>query len=473
MLSMFNSFYKYLLLISITLLLSPISFAQKVDGYAEFGSTLHTGDNVPLWQSSLQHGFSSLKNSTYLRGGAFFKNTINSWKFDAGVDMGVAYGFKSTFLLQEAYADMRYKWIGAWAGLREIESPLLNQQLSSGGLTWSGNARPLPQIAIGIFDYIYLCRWLQFKAELSYGWFTDGHYLKEHLRVNHEFVKKVKYHHKSFFFRFGKPRSKWHFDLGVTLDDQFGGHIVDLNGEFIEDLGNGVKDYLGALIPINGGEGEYFGGNFLGSEHFKLTYSHNDYSISAYLENYFDDLSGMGKQNGMDGLWGIEFKTNKRQSINGLVVEYYQSTNQSGPLHGLDFSDALKTGGADDYYNHFAYMGWSHWGMGNGTPLVAAPLYNGTGDLRFLLNRVKAVHLAWKGDFARDWSYRAKMTFNRTWGTPFRPTIDILDNFSSLVEFEYYPHQLKYWNFKASAAFDTGNIYGDNLGFQIKIHKRF
>lgn len=44
------------------------------------------------------------------------------------------------------------------------------------------------------------------------------------------------------------------------------------------------------------------------------------------------------KQNGLDGLWGIEYKANKSQVINNIVIEYYQTTNQSGPLHGLDNS---------------------------------------------------------------------------------------------------------------------------------------
>ena len=468
-----KSYRKFLLILSIITLSFSNSYAQKFSGYAEFGSTVYAGDCVPLWQASLQHGFSSLKNNTYLRGAGFYKDTINSWKIDAGLDLGVAYGFESAFMLQQGYADVRYKWIGLWAGMREIESPLLNQHLSSGGLTWSGNARPIPKIAFGVFDYQHLWPWLQFKAEISYGWFTDGKYLRDHAVVNHNFAKKVKYHHKSFFFKIGKPKSRWEFELGMILDDQFGGYVVE-GGVVVEDLGNSFKDYLTALIPVNGGEGEYFGGNFLGSELFKLTYHHNNFSISAYLENYFDDLSGMAKQNGFDGLWGLEYKTDRRQAINGLVIEYFRSTNQSGPLHGLDFSDADKTGGADDYYNHFTYAGWSHWGMGFGTPLIAAPMYNISGDLAFLMNRVKAVNLGWRGDFARHWSYRAKMTFSRTWGTPFRPTLDILDNFSGFVEFEYRPvKKLEGWSLRTSAAFDTGSIYGDNLGFQIKIKKTF
>lgn len=68
--------------------------------------------------------------------------------------MAVTAGFTSTFVLQQAYAEARYKKMGMFVGSREINSPLLNQELSSGGLTWSGNARPIPQIWIGLPDYI-------------------------------------------------------------------------------------------------------------------------------------------------------------------------------------------------------------------------------------------------------------------------------------------------------------------------------
>ena len=181
----------------------------------------------------------------------------------------------------------------------------------------------------------------------------------------------------------------------------------------------------------------------------------------------------MGKLNGMDGLWGIEYRTNKYQSINNIVLEYYQSTNQSGPLHGLDFSIVKKTGGADNYYNHALYPGWSHWGMSMGNPFVASPIYNKNGDLTFLYTRVKAIHLGWSGDITKEWTYRAKLSFNRTWGTPFKPIPEILENFSTFAEFKYIPSKWRGWSFTGSAAFDIGDIYGDNLGFQLKIHKSF
>lgn len=451
--------------------------AQEVTPFIESGTTIHSGDNTPLWQVSNQHGLSSLKNSSYLRSGVFYHDSINHWRIEGGLDMAVAAGFTSTVVLQQAYADIRFHNWGIWAGSREINSPLLNQALSSGGLTWSGNARPLPQVCIGILDYVHLSRGIQVKGELSFGWWTDNNYQREHVGENFFYTKSIKYCHRNFFFRFGVPESRWSFDVGMSLDDQFGGYKV--GGVDQGDLGNSFKDYLNALVPQSGGENSpegakiWYNGNFMGSEHLKLNYRFNHFSLSAYLENYYDDFSGMGKKNKLDGLWGLEMKTDEQLPINNIVLEYYQTTNQSGPLHGLDNSIVKKHGGADDYYNNDWYPGWVHWGMTMANPLIASPIYNKNGDLGFLYNRIKAVHLGWAGCISRDLSYRAKVSFNKTWGTPFKPTLDILENFSTFAEFKYLPHRLSGWSFAASLAFDTGDIYGDNFGFQMKIRKSF
>lgn len=442
--------------------------AQELKSFAEFGTTLHVGDYTPLWQVSNQHGLASLKDNAYLRGAVFYKQERNNWTFSFGADMAVGAGLDRWVIPQQLYADVKYRWAGIWAGCREIESALLDQELSSGGLTWSGNARPIPQVSLGIPHYIHLTPAVQLKAEIAFGWFCDGKYQKQRVGEGYAYAKSVKYHHKSFFLRFGKPSAHWQFDLGMQVDNQFGGYSVSKDETI--DFGNTWKDYFTALIPYNRGEGKYFEGNFLGSEHFKLTYKHADYKLSAYLENFFEDFSGMGKLNGFDGLWGFSYHTTKKQLINALVMEYYQTTHQSGPLHGLDFSEAIKTGGADNYYNH-AYSGWTHWGMMNSNPLIVSNQYNCDGFLSLRHTRIKALHMGWKGDIARQWSYRAKMSFTRSWGTPFFPTLSVYENYSAFFEVKYHPLKLKDWSFKASVAFDTGQLYGDNLGFQVKIRK--
>ena len=299
---------------------------------------------------------------------------------------------------------------------------------------------------------------------------------KENLRKAYQNILRIEM--KEGFLRIGIPKGKWQLELGMTLDTQFGGYKI--GGSELGDLGNGWKDYVRVFFPGHGREdgpvGEHlaFQGNFLGSEYIKMTYRpKEDFSISAYLDNHFDDFSAMAKLNGWDGLWGVEYKSNHRQAINGIVIEYLQTTNMSGPLHGLQNSVVGKTGGADNYYNNGYYPGWAHWGMAIANPLIASPIYNKDGDMSFKYNRVKALHLGWSGDISSEWRYVAKLSHNRTWGTPHRPIPDILENFSTFASFYYIPRKWKGWCFNASLALDMGEIYGDNFGFQLKVHKTF
>jgi len=450
--------------------------AQTVNSSVEFGTTLHSGDHTPFWQVSKQHGLSSLKDNAYLRGATTIHGDLRKWKYEAGVDLAVATGFTSDFVIQQLYADFNYKKWGISVGSKEINSPLLNPELSSGGLTWSGNSRPIPQVRGGLIDYIRIAPRVRMKAEASFGWFTDNNYQKHQVGEGFWYTKSIKYSHRDLFFQFGLPEGKWIFDLGFTLDSQFGGYRM--SGDTKLDLGNKFINYLKAFIPMSGDEEvssaeRYFQGNFVGSEHFKLTYRNPDFLLSLYYENYFDDLSGARKQNGFDGLWGVEFQPHLCPFINAVVLEYYQTTNQSGSFHGTNHPDVGKPNGNDNYYNNGLYPGWVHWGMGIGNPLVASPIYNKNGNMIFLYNRVKAFHLAWNGDITKEWRYTAKFTYNRTWGTHNRPLPEIWENFSTFVEVGYTPRKLQTWDFLLSGALDMGEIYGDNFGAQLKIKKSF
>lgn len=470
----------FLILLLCALACSVGSTAQTEDrlhAFAEWGASLHGGNHTPLWQNANRHGLSSLDNNSYLRSGVFFTDSFGSWQLCAGLDLVAAAGFTSTFIVQQAYADVSWKWLCFSVGSKEIGSALLNQTLSSGGLTWSGNARPVPQVWIGTADYVQLLPRLAMKAELSYGWFTDSHYQQERWHTPYFYTHGAKYHHKGGFLRIGIPEGHWQLDLGLTLDAQFGGRWE--NGTESIDLGNRPKDFLRVIIPLHGeasmpeGEQIQYQGNFMGSEHARLTYRTGSDAFSLYVENYYDDLSGMAKQNGWDGLWGVEWRSSESRIIDNVVLEYYQTTNQSGPMHGLDYSVVQKTTGADDYYNNDLYPSWSHWGQTLANPLIASPLYNTDGDLSFKLNRVKALHMGWSGSLHQAWRYTAKASFNRSWGTPFRPVPDIRESFSIFASVFCSPRRLEGWSFFASLAADMGDIYGDNIGMELKVHKTF
>ena len=143
-------------------------------------------------------------------------------------------------------------------------------------------------------------------------------------------------------------------------------------------------------------------------------------------------------------------------------------------MHGEDNGVLCgKTGGGDNYYNNFSYPGWTHWGRSIGTPLVASPVYNDNGILYFKYTRVKAFHIGVSGKLSDELRYRFMMSFNKTWGTVFRPLIEPLENFSAMAEFIYTPQKLDNWQFTASLAGDAGEIYGDNLGLRINVRKVF
>ena len=103
----------------------------QVSPFVEYGATVHTGDNTPLWQVSNQQGLGSIYDNTYVRGGVGYKHKLGKWKFEEKLDMVAAAGmnFKGDkdIFIQQAYIDVRYKWLGLFAGSREKERSIVEQ----------------------------------------------------------------------------------------------------------------------------------------------------------------------------------------------------------------------------------------------------------------------------------------------------------------------------------------------------------
>jgi hypothetical protein len=198
--------------------------------------------------------------------------------------------------------------------------------------------------------------------------------------------------------------------------------------------------------------------------------------VLAYLDNPFEDGSGIRKGNGFDGLWGLQYnnKTPGRQYVRTVVAEYLQTTNQSGPLHwdGGDYPEPIRSQitdvvvGNDNYYNHGFYDSYVHYGMTPGSPLLASPIYNKDSYTAFRDNRVKAWHLGVKGEITDRISYLVKGSYREGWGTYAAPLPVRNHSFDAMIQGDYTTGP---WQFGAAFAFDKGNIFGDCSTFDLKI----
>ena len=218
-------------------------------------------------------------------------------------------------------------------------------------------------------------------------------------------------------------------------------------------------------------------GNHLGEMTVQLGWNINkDHLLQVYYDDIFEDGSGMRMSNGIDGTCGIQYdnKTAGKQYIRKVVMEYFQSTNQSGPLHfdGGDYPEPIRSEitdlvtGNDEYYNHTCYDSYTHYGMTPGIALITSPIYNKNGLTTFSDNRVKAWHMGISGEVTNHLSYLAKGSYREGWGTYDFPLAQKHYSFDAMFQGIYTTGP---WQFSAAYAFDKGNIYGDCSTFNLKI----
>ena len=171
-----------------------------------------------------------------------------------------------------------------------------------------------------------------------------------------------------------------------------------------------------------------------------------------------------------DWMLGAELNLRNGTWLKDIVVEYLYTKYQSGPLyHDHTEGRPEHICGKDDYYNHYIFPGWQHWGQAMGNPLYRSPIYNTDGTLRFEDTRFTAFHLGFDGQPTDALSYRVLASWQEGLGTYERPYTKKHHNVSFMIEAKYaLPHQ---WNIKAAYGMDFGHILGHNKGAQITISK--
>lgn len=480
-----------------------ITYKVELQGSLSDGQT-------PLWLNANKHGLSSLEaRNGYLRGAVvrpLANDSLRRWGMGYGVDVAVPLGYTSKVVAQQMFVEARWLHGVLGVGAKEYPMAMKNQTLSSGAQTLGINARPIPQVRLSLPDYWTipaLGRWLALKGHVAYGWLTDGAWQKDFTAAQSKYTEDVRYHSKAGFLRIGSEDRfvPWSLEVGVEMATLFGGrsHRPDGQGGMATVVNaSGLKSYLRALIPggadVPEGGSAYQNeeGDILGSWMMRLNYDAESWKVGVYMDKYFEDHSSMlmldydGYGDGeewnvkkrthffrydfKDCMLGAELNFKYGRWIRNVVVEYLYSKYQSGPIyhdHTPGRSDHVS--GRDDYYNHYIFAGWQHWGQAIGNPLYRSPIYNDNGQVRFENTRMVAWHLGIDGGLTEKLDYRVLATHQTGLGTYTLPYDRKRHNTSLLIEAAYRLPQG--WRMKGAVGMDFGRILGNQTGFQLTVTK--
>lgn len=454
---------------------------------AEFTATCSTGENTPFWLVSNTDGISSLKkNNLRLRASVIKdEDRTNKFSWGAGVDLVGGYRQQSAFAIHQLYGEIRYRCLDLLVGQKEIDGEVSNPSLSSGNLLFSGNARPIPQVRAGIFDYADIWGtkgWLGIKGYIAFGAFTDSKWIRNWSQDG-IYPQNVKYHSKGLWLRNGNTEKfPLQFEAGIEMATQFGGwcYLYDPNGNIIrQDLPGGLNAIWKALVPLEGGAQTVSGeqtnvqGNFLGNWTFVLSWNPKaDWSVKAYYQHMFEDHSMLFIDYPWhDGLYGVEAKLPKNPFVSNIVYEFIYFKDHSGPVY-WDKTDLVnvQVSGRDQYYWHMLYGAWQHWGNIIGNPMVLSPIYN-NGTFLLKSSRIVGHHLGLEGHPTDGLGYRVLASYQRSWGTYKNPLPEIADSFNFLAEATWRPKRFKGWEGKFAFAFDAGSLIHPSFGLQLSIAK--
>lgn len=466
---------------------------------------------TPLWLNANKHGLSSIDAvNGYWRcqvARPLSADSARRWGCGYGVDMALALNHAAGVVAQQVFVEGRWLRGTLTVGAKEYAMELKNNRLSAGSQTLGVNARPVPQVRLALPEYWTipaLGRWLHLKGHMAYGKMTDDGWQRRFTGGKSKYTADALYHSKAGYLKIGSEEDRslpLSVEMGLEMATLFGGKScrMDKNGHLVTIRnGTGLRSFLKAFVP--GGEDvlekgtvyENAEGDVVGSWVARVNYDADTWRLGVYADKFFEDHSSMflldydgygaGKEWNVrkrnhffmydlkDVMVGAELNLKLGGWLRDIVLEYICTKYQSGPIyhdHSKGLSDHL--GGRDNFYNHYIFAGWQHWGQAMGNPLYTSPIYNDDGRIEFKNNRFVAWHLAFDGQPTERVSYRAMITCQTGWGTYDMPYADKRRDTSLMVEATYcFPRR---WQMKAACGLDFGTLIGNNFGFQFTVAK--
>ncbi len=447
--------------------------ATALNGYSQtdtlkISSTLigvgATGASLPQWIQSNRYGiFDSNQSAGLLLGvGAEAEGAFHSVGYKAGVEVfGNSYGGDAW--LQQAYVNFSLYSFELKLGKEQFTTGMPNENLGSGSWLIGNNARPIPRVGFGLFEYTpvrFTHGWLEIKGALMHAFLnddrgekgTDGAQIHEkfaYLRLSKYFIQPYAGMGHSVLMAGVNPHGQqmttnyWAVFFGKADPNGSGADQLNVAG------GNsGIKE-LGFYIDLKEGKEVQF--------YFQRPLK--DRATLPFFGRNKDFLTGLNYVN-----------KNSKALVTGFNIELFKSSWQSGPgtpdpmvngnfVHitrdispnpekwmednfgivspGITTDEVVEFledevnyghefGGRANYLNNQDYYkGFTYHGRMIGPSLFHTvdqvklynPNFNDEWDFFVANNRVEALHLGVEGWVNKSVFYRLKYTHSRNYGT--------------------------------------------------------
>lgn len=424
-------------------------------------------DGVPHWLKRMQWGtvqellYQSITGVEVIQAGDEFP-----LRYHAEVDVQATVSEDPAGQIRELYGSVGFAAFDLRLGyFRQTLGYTGPVELSSGSMSVSGNAQPVPRIQLLTPEFVsvpFTQDIVGFAGGLSHGWITGD-----------RAVELPLLHEKWLYLQLQRERS-FRARLGLIHHAQWGG---EGNGTLPVSWENYWRVFFARTGGSDASESDQINsvGNSLGTWDANFTLFLDSWEITLYRHYFFEDSDGLdGFDSIEDGLSGIHLDFFDFPPIDTLVLETLWTRYQGGEYHDLGFLGRpdIVLGGRDSYYDHSAYQsGWTHQGNILGTSLFET---SGEGEsLRIASNRVIAWHAGVTGYITPQLRYRLLSTAAQHYPAYSRAT---LVTEAEVTKRQWYHYagivgQSAFGIDDASAgigfAFDHGDLFGERYGVEL------
>jgi len=452
-------YYHTLVFLLTSVLLQAQSQTDSVKYSINSRFTGGTGTYSPFLSTTNQYDRFDISPNSLTVWGTVHKEANDLKTFDYGFGAELVGNISTTrtrFFPVELYAQGKFYFLNVYAGNKRQVFGNQDEELSSGGMLWSQNSRPMPKLAIESNGYIavpYTKGYMEIKGGLSHGWFE-----------NQRDLKGLLLHHKYAYLRLG-GLFPVNLSYGVQHVVQWGGQS-DANGTMPVTLENYLRIFLGksGSSSASWGDQENALGNHIISQNLGLDFKFKIALVSFYWQSIAEDSPVIKLITNTptieDGLWGMSVKLPKFKPLNHFVFEYLSTTDQNGPWHDLD---GVIYGGLDGYYNNgITPNGWSYKGMTIGNPWLTSPKYNKDGLTSIINNTVRLYYFSGKGSL-KAVNYRLTMAYSENFGHTAPIYKSSVKQLSWQLETSTAAKFIKNTQISLGISGDKGSMYGNNL----------